>query len=168
MYKLWKCFNTTLKFLNKSWISQLLLELEVGLSWGWKPNKSEESPAVHMTMTTANPPPPSSHQNFFIGRNQSFCWTISNHFNLYDCRFFGCKAASWYSGSNVAGELNWNIDNISLQSPGLRDQNYSNSESQNVFDWIPYCKEISWNTKQEDNILNKSQNVTFYLSFYTH
>ena len=46
-----------------------------------------------------------SHQNFFIGRNQSFCWTISNHFNLYDCRFFGCKAASWYSGSSMGPRL---------------------------------------------------------------
>ena len=98
MYKLWKCFNTTLKFLNKSWISQLLLELEVGLSSGSKPNKSVESPS--RGDTTAN-----SHQNFFTGRNQSFCWTISNHFNLYDCRFFGCKAASWYSGSSMGPRL---------------------------------------------------------------
>ena len=43
MYKLSKCFNTTLKFLNKSWISQLLWSLKLDWAQGYNPNKTVES-----------------------------------------------------------------------------------------------------------------------------
>ena len=88
MYKLSKCFNTTLKFLNKSRISKTLIGVKV---------KNDDENEGNNNNTSSPWPAPTArvpHQNFFSSRNQIFCLTISNHFNLYEETFFGNKTAS--------------------------------------------------------------------------
>ena len=103
MYKLSKCFNTTLKFLNKSGISKTLIEIKAKIL-----AKDEENKIAQIrhrsacgVLTVDRWPGSRPHQNFFSSRNQIFCLTISNHFNLYEETFFGCKTASWYSTAGL-------------------------------------------------------------------
>ena len=45
------------------------------------------------------------HQNFFSSRNQIFCLTITNHFNLYEEAFFGNKTARRYQARHLVTSL---------------------------------------------------------------
>ena len=122
MYKLSKCFNTTLKFLNKSRISKTLIGVKV------KIDDENEGNKILITLPVLGPllSPESLIKTSSSRRNQIFCLTISNHFNLYEETFFGNKTASWYQARHLVTNLTstnilsfvqfWNED-VSKLSP---------------------------------------------------